>query len=147
VQDCTGDGVVDALDDLNGDGRRGDVLDCQIAAVLALNASLRTAVGSAQRIEVGLTAFGTTAATAQMTRDDPAALFVPPGLTDRAEPAVARDPAPGGSADPSGRGGLSTTGGALGWTAAAAVALLLAGATARVLFRRRTGADAPAGGS
>ncbi|MCG7284813.1 SGNH/GDSL hydrolase family protein [Cellulomonas sp. ACRRI] len=81
VQDCTGDGVIDALDDLNGDGRRGDVLDCQIAAVVALNASLRTAVGSAERVEVGLTAFGTTAATAQMRRDDPSALFVPPGLT------------------------------------------------------------------
>lgn len=71
VQDCTGDGVIDALDDLNGDGRRGDVLDCQIAAVVALNASLRTAAGSAEHIEVGLTAFGTTAATAQMTRDGP----------------------------------------------------------------------------
>lgn len=81
VQDCNGDGVVDVLDDFNGDGRFGDVLDCEISAVVALNASLRAVPGSVDHLRVGLTAFGTTAAAAQMTRTDRSALFVAPGQT------------------------------------------------------------------
>lgn len=87
LQDCNGDGVRDALDDFNGDGRFGDVLDCQISAVVALNADLRGVPGSAEHIRVGLTAFGTAAAVAQMVRDediDPAldnATFISPGTT------------------------------------------------------------------
>lgn len=87
LQDCNGDGVRDALDDFNGDGRFGDVLDCQISAVVALNADLRGVPGSAEHIRVGLTAFGTAAAVAQMVPDediDPAldnATFIAPGTT------------------------------------------------------------------
>ncbi|RMI13573.1 SGNH/GDSL hydrolase family protein [Cellulomonas triticagri] len=80
LQDCNGDGVRDVLDDFNGDGRFGDVLDCQISAVVALNASLRATPG-ADRVRVGLTAFGSTAATAQMTPGDSGEQFVPPGAT------------------------------------------------------------------
>lgn len=81
VQDCNGDGVRDVLDDFNGDGRFGDVLDCEISAVVALNASLRSVPASADHLEVGLTAFGSTATAAQMERDEPDSLFVQPGLT------------------------------------------------------------------
>lgn len=85
LQDCNGDGVRDALDDFNGDGQLGDVLDCQISAVVALNADLRGVPGSAEHIRVGLTAFGTAAAVAQMVPDadiDAAldnATFIAPG--------------------------------------------------------------------
>jgi hypothetical protein len=81
LQDCNGDGVRDALDDFNGDGRYGDVLDCEISAVVALNASLRTVPGSAAQTRVGLTAFGSSAAAAQMEEDDASSQFVAPGLT------------------------------------------------------------------
>lgn len=81
LQDCNDDGARDTLDDFNGDGRLGDVLDCEISAVVALNAGLRATPGAPESIRVGLTAFGTFAATAQMKRDEPATLFVPPGLT------------------------------------------------------------------
>jgi lysophospholipase L1-like esterase len=81
LQDCNGDGVRDALDDFNGDGRYGDVLDCEISAVVALNASLRAVPGSAAQIRVGLTAFGSTAAAAQMEEDTASSQFVAPGLT------------------------------------------------------------------
>ena len=87
LQDCNGDGVLDALDDFNGDGRFGDVLDCQISAVVALNADLRGVPGSAEHIRVGLTAFGSTAAVAQMVRDEDIdaelddATFIAPGTT------------------------------------------------------------------
>lgn len=87
LQDCNGDGIRDALDDFNGDGRFGDVLDCQISAVVALNADLRGVPGSAEHIRVGLTAFGTAAAVAQMVPDadiDAAldnATFIAPGTT------------------------------------------------------------------
>lgn len=82
LQDCNGDGVRDVLDDFNGDGRYGDVLDCEISAVVALNASLRAVPQSADRLRVGLTAFGDTATPAQMERDDPTSHFVAPGKTE-----------------------------------------------------------------
>lgn len=81
LQDCNGDGTRDALDDFNGDGRLGDVLDCEISAVVALNAGLRATAGAPESIRVGLTAFGSSAASAQMKPDEPMALFVNPGLT------------------------------------------------------------------
>ncbi|WP_203669652.1 GDSL-type esterase/lipase family protein [Cellulomonas pakistanensis] len=81
LQDCNGDGVRDALDDFNGDGRHGDVLDCEISAVVALNAGLRGVPGSATHLRVGLTAFGTSAAAAQMDKEDESARFIPPGQT------------------------------------------------------------------
>jgi lysophospholipase L1-like esterase len=81
LQDCNGDGVRDALDDFNGDGRHGDVLDCEISAVVALNASLRALPNSAAQLRVGLTAFGSSASVAQMEEDDPTSHFVAPGKT------------------------------------------------------------------
>jgi hypothetical protein len=53
-QDCNGDGVVSPLDNFNGDARVGDVLDCEIAGVLALNESLSAAV----MVDGGLVALG-----------------------------------------------------------------------------------------
>lgn len=65
-QDCNGDHVVNALDDLNNDGRRGTTLDCEIAGVVALNGSLAGSPGAS----AGLVVLGSTAATADV---DPAA--------------------------------------------------------------------------
>jgi hypothetical protein len=74
--DCSGDGVVTADDDDNGDGSVGDVLDCEIAGVQALNASLSGKEG----VQAGLVGFANDAATANL---DPAgnADFVAPGET------------------------------------------------------------------
>lgn len=52
--DCNGDGAVNAADNFNGDTRIGDVLDCEIAAVRALNSSLSGTAG----LQVGVAAFG-----------------------------------------------------------------------------------------
>jgi hypothetical protein len=57
--DCSGDGAVNAGDDFNGDGRPGDVLDCEISGIIALNQSLFGTVN----VDVGLVAFGQDAAT------------------------------------------------------------------------------------
>ena len=74
--DCSGNGVVGAEDDRNGDGSVGDILDCEIAGVEALNASLAATAG----LQVGLVAFGNQAAAADL---DPVgtATFVHPGFT------------------------------------------------------------------
>lgn len=78
--DCNGDGVVDALDDLNGDGNRGDILDCEIAAVSTLNSELAGLPGSATRIQAGVVGYGSSARSAQVT---PAGgQFVAPGATN-----------------------------------------------------------------
>ncbi|HLO01642.1 MAG TPA: hypothetical protein VK191_00805, partial [Symbiobacteriaceae bacterium] len=61
-QDCNGDHVVNALDDLNGDSRRGSTLDCEIAGVVALNGSLAGSPGAS----AGLIAFGNSAAIADV---------------------------------------------------------------------------------
>lgn len=78
--DCSGDGVVAAEDDFNGDaalagGAVGDVLDCEIAGVLALNSSVPD-----NGVQVGLVALAETAAAADL---DPvgSAAFVPPDFT------------------------------------------------------------------
>jgi hypothetical protein len=63
-QDCNGDGAVNASDDFNADGTQGDVLDCEIAGAVALNASIKGSVPAA-----GLISFATTAAQADV---DPA---------------------------------------------------------------------------
>ncbi len=76
--DCSGNGAVGAEDDLNADGSRGDILDCEIAGVLALNGSLASTAG----VQAGVVAFADEAASADL---DPAAsrtaVFVPPGFT------------------------------------------------------------------
>lgn len=78
-QDCNGDHVVNALDDLNNDGRRGTTLDCEIAGVVALNGSLAGSPGAS----AGLVILGSTAATADV---DPAAgkqIFTSPLNADK----------------------------------------------------------------
>lgn len=83
--DCSGNGAVGAEDDLNSDGSVGDVLDCEIAGVEALNSSLTASPG----LQVGLVAFADQAAAATV---DPLApsLLVGPGVTDgQARPRVA----------------------------------------------------------
>jgi hypothetical protein len=73
--DCSGNGVAGAEDNFNGDASVGDVLDCEIAGVLALNKSLPAA-----GVQVGLVGLAGTAAAADL---DPAgsAAFVPPDFT------------------------------------------------------------------
>ena len=62
-RDCDGSGAIDPADDLNRDGRRGDVLDCEIAAVIALNEQ----VASIPTASVGVVALGSQAALADMS--------------------------------------------------------------------------------
>lgn len=73
--DCSGNGVAGGDDDFNGDASVGDVLDCEISGVLALNKSLPAA-----GVQVGLVGLAGTAAAADL---DPAgsASFVPPDFT------------------------------------------------------------------
>lgn len=73
--DCSGNGAVGAEDDFNRDGRVGDILDCEISGVLALNGSLPAA-----GVQVGLVGLAATAAAADL---DPVgtASFVPPAFT------------------------------------------------------------------
>jgi hypothetical protein len=84
--DCNGDGVftpgaAGAGDDLNGDGSEGDVLDCEIGAVQALNRGLANLAG-ASTVQVGIEAFSGTAATASFDANG-AVPFVPStALTD-----------------------------------------------------------------
>ncbi|KRF07550.1 hypothetical protein ASG88_01550 [Nocardioides sp. Soil777] len=74
--DCSGNGIVGPEDDINGDGSRGDILDCEIAGVQSLNRSLATTSG----LQVGLVGFANQAAAADL---DPvgSATFLPPGFT------------------------------------------------------------------
>jgi hypothetical protein len=61
-QDCNGDGVVNGADNVNGDGYTGSTLDCEVAGVMALNASLAGSPGA----EAGLVIFGSSAAIADV---------------------------------------------------------------------------------
>jgi len=74
--DCSGNGAVGADDDRNGDGSVGDILDCEIAGVEALNSSLAATAG----LQVGVVAFGNQAAAADL---DPVGTvtFLHPGFT------------------------------------------------------------------
>ncbi|RKS71337.1 hypothetical protein CLV35_3133 [Motilibacter peucedani] len=84
-KDCDGNGKVDAGDDLNGDGSVGDILDCEIGAVIALNHSLAAVSPDVATLRVGLTAFSKTAATASVAADG--GQFVAPGdATGASEP-------------------------------------------------------------
>lgn len=72
--DCSGDGVGGtAADDLNGDGSAGDVLDCEIAAVAALNRDLAGQAG----VQAGVVAFAEGAAAADLDPGPAAPAFVP----------------------------------------------------------------------
>jgi hypothetical protein len=74
--DCSGNGALGPEDDLNQDQSVGDILDCEIAGVGALNRSLAASSG----LQVGMVAFANQAAVADL---DPvgSATFVPPGFT------------------------------------------------------------------
>ncbi len=74
--DCSGNGAHGPEDDFNSDGAVGDVLDCEIAGVTALNNSVAATPG----VHVGLVALAERAAAADL---DPAGLvhFVAPGFT------------------------------------------------------------------
>jgi hypothetical protein len=62
--DANGNGILgDAGDDFNGDGELGDVLDGEIAGVLALHAS----IGNPTQVNVGVVAFATNAAAADVS--------------------------------------------------------------------------------
>jgi len=77
--DCSGNGALGAEDDLNGDGRVGDVLDCEISGVSALDSSLAATTG----VQVGMVGFSNEAAAADLNPDpNGTATFVPPGFTD-----------------------------------------------------------------
>lgn len=65
--DCNGNGAVGDEDDRNRDGTVGDVLDCEIAAVMALNADLRKYQSTAD-VKVGVVPFADTAVAANMYR-------------------------------------------------------------------------------
>jgi len=64
--DCDGSGTVDAADDLNGDSELGEVLDCEIAALIALNTSLAAIPGSVDRVHVAVVPFGSEATVADV---------------------------------------------------------------------------------
>ncbi len=74
--DCSGDHQLTADDDLNGDGSVGDVLDCEIAGVIALNSTL----AAKPRVQAGLVAFANNAAAADLDPNG-SATFLPPGYT------------------------------------------------------------------
>ncbi len=74
--DCDGSGASDANDDLNGDSSVGDTLDCEIAAVQALNQMI---AGSVEGASVGLEAFATVPAVADLHPSALAATFIAPG--------------------------------------------------------------------
>jgi len=91
--DCNSDDSVDSRDDLNNDGSVGDVLDCQIAAVVSLNSKL-AALRSAERdIRVSLVGYGSSAAAATMDPENHA-LKVAPTWTGRGTSGVEGDVLP-----------------------------------------------------
>ncbi|MEI2776901.1 MAG: cell wall-binding repeat-containing protein [Tetrasphaera sp.] len=85
--DCTGDRTVNAADDLNGDGAIGDVLDCEIAGLLAVNRDIAAIPDSADNIRVGVLAFAGEAVAAQMSSTAGETLIAP-GRRDGAQPNV-----------------------------------------------------------
>lgn len=76
--DCNGDRDVNDQDNYNLDSNVGDVLDCEISAVTSLAAELRALENAGNRVNVGIVAFGSDAAIADMTYDGEA--FVSPGF-------------------------------------------------------------------
>jgi len=53
--------------DRNGDGEAGDALDCEIAVLARVNDRLRAVAGDPGRVQVGLVAFGSRAAVADLS--------------------------------------------------------------------------------
>lgn len=77
-QDLTGDGVIDAADDCNGDGIQGSAMDAACFGLIALNESL----GDPANVDVGLVAFGDGAKTADMSPAAGAQTFTTPPQVD-----------------------------------------------------------------
>ena len=75
--DCTRNGSVGDEDDYNADGRVGDVLDCEIGGVVALNNSL---AGTAA-VQAAVVAFADQAAAGDLDPGAAAPAFVPPTFT------------------------------------------------------------------
>jgi hypothetical protein len=63
--DCSGNGTAGPEDDFNADGSVGDILDCEISGVRALNNSLAGTSG----LQAGVVAFANQAATADLDPD------------------------------------------------------------------------------
>ena len=113
--DCNADGVPGAPgDNQNGDSVVGDVLDCEIGAVKAVNAGLAS---SAAHSLVSLETFAGSASAVNLEPGaSPAVNFVAPGATSAggqnvlvtAVTSVRRDPVPGTSYDPAVTTALST---------------------------------------
>lgn len=61
--DINGDGSINALDDYNSDGQNGDILDAEIAGIIALNQS----IGNPTGVKVGVVGFGQYAAPADVS--------------------------------------------------------------------------------
>lgn len=74
-QDCSGDGTRNTTDDFNADGSQGDVLDCEIAAVISMVASL----AGRGDVKAGLIPFGSSASAADVSSDDGDQQLVAPG--------------------------------------------------------------------
>ena len=76
--DCNGDGIPgNAGDNFNGDSRNGDILDCEISGIIALNESLSTA-----NAEGSIVPFGSSAVNADVSPLAGQQIFVSPLLVD-----------------------------------------------------------------
>lgn len=91
--DCNGDDSVDSRDDLNNDGSMGDVIDCQIAAIVSLNSRFATLRNAERDIRVSIVGYGSSAAAATMDPEN-GALKVAPNWTGRGNSGVEGDVLP-----------------------------------------------------
>jgi hypothetical protein len=85
--DCNGDGAHTLADDLNGDTKVGDVLDCEIGAVQKLNNSL-IATYPTTRIAVGVEAFAQVAQVADLSSPGPDMFAAPGDKGSEAQPRI-----------------------------------------------------------
>jgi hypothetical protein len=85
--DCNGDGAHTAADNLNGDAKVGDVLDCEIGAVQKLNTSL-IATYPTTRMGVGVEAFAQVAQVADLSSPGPDTFAAPGDKGSEAQPRI-----------------------------------------------------------
>ena len=76
--DVNGDGVINSGDDFNGDGSNGDILDAEIAGALALN----TSIHNFGEVSVGMIAYASQAASADVSPATGFQNFVSPPQAD-----------------------------------------------------------------